>query len=178
MSFPFCFSLLYSRLYPHKAGNLLARIPVYMFPFTSQSIILSMDEQIRFKPFGLYSLLLMLIGWGGLYLLITLTLPYVWPRWGFFVFTLMALTGTVLPIVYFFHRRFPSEKPAEASVIVRQALWFGIYGATLAWLQLGRLVTVYVILGLAGGLAAIEYFTRLREKSHWKPPVTTDDQPS
>jgi hypothetical protein len=91
---------------------------------------------------------------------------------------LMALTGTVLPIVYFFHRRFPSENPAEANVIVRQALWFGVYGATLAWLQLGRLVTVYVVLGLAGGLVAIEYFMRLREKAHWKPPVTPDDQPS
>ena len=143
-----------------------------------QSIILSMDEQLNFKPFALSSLLLMLVGWGGLYLLVTETLPYVWPRWGFFVLVLIAITGTVLPIVYFFHRRFPGEKPVEASVIVRQALWFGVYSATLAWLQLGRLVTINVILGLAGGLAAIEYFTRLREKAHWKPPVTTDDQPS
>jgi hypothetical protein len=137
-----------------------------------------MDEQLRFKPFGLSSLALMIAGWGGLYLLLTQTLPSVWPRWGFFILVLMALTGTVLPIVYFFHRRFPSETPAEANVIVRQALWFGVYGATLAWLQLGRLVTVYVVLGLAGGLAAIEYFMRLREKAHWKPPVTPDDQPS
>ncbi|MDQ2692636.1 MAG: hypothetical protein M3Y68_11425 [Chloroflexota bacterium] len=137
-----------------------------------------MDEQISFKPFGITSLLLMIVGWGGLYLLITETLPYVWPRWGFFVLVLVALTGTVLPVVFFFHRRFPGETLAEANVIVRQALWVGIYGATLAWLQLGRLVTVYVVLGLAGGFAAIEYFTRLREKSHWKPPVTPDDQPS
>ena len=142
----------------------------------TQSIIYSMDDQLKFKPFALSALLLMLVGWGGLYLLLTQTLPYVWPRWGFFVLMLIALTGTILPIVYFFHRRFPGEKPAEANVIVRQAMWFGVYSATLAWLQLGRLVTVYVILGLAGGLAAIEYFTRLREKSHWKPPVTSDDQ--
>jgi hypothetical protein len=137
-----------------------------------------MDEQLNFRPFGISSLLLMLTGWSGLYFLITQTLPYVWPRWGFFVLALMAVTGTFLPVVYFFHRRFPSETPAEANVIIRQALWFGVYGATLAWLQLGRLVTVYVILGLAGGLAAIEYFLRLREKSHWKPPIPTDDQPS
>ena len=134
-----------------------------------------MDEQLSFKPFGLSSLVLMLIGWGGMYLLITQTLPYVWPRWGFFVLALMGVTGTALPIVYFFHRRFQDETPAEASVVVRQALWFGIYGATLAWLQLGRLVTVYVILGLAGGLAAIEYFIRLRERSRWKPPISSDE---
>lgn len=122
--------------------------------------------------------MLMIVGWTGLYFLIKYTLPYVWQRWGFFVLAMMAITGMLLPIVYFFHRRFPSEPPAGANVIVRQAMWFGVYGATLAWLQLGRLVTVYVILGLAGGLAAIEYFTRLREKAHWKPPVSTDDQSS
>jgi hypothetical protein len=137
-----------------------------------------MADQLKFKPFALTSLLFMLVGWGGLYFLINQTLPYVWPRWGFFVLVLMALTGTVLPIVYFLHRRFPGEKPADANVVVRQAMWVGVYGATLAWLQLGRLVTIYVILGLAGGLVAIEYFIRLREKAHWKPPVTSDDQPS
>lgn len=135
-----------------------------------------MDDQLRFRPFAISSVILMIAGWIGLYYIITQTLPYVWPRWGFFVFTLMAITGTVLPIVYFFHRRFPGEKPAEANVVVRQALWVGVYAATLAWLQLGRLVTVYVVLGLAGGLIAIEYFMRLREKAHWKPPVTSDDQ--
>lgn len=137
-----------------------------------------MDEQLRFRPFGLSSLLLMVVGLGGLYYIVTQTVPLVWPRWGFFVLVLMAITGTFLPIVYFFHRRFPSETPVEANVIVRQALWFGVYGATLAWLQLGRLVTVYVVLGLAGGLLAIEYLIRLREKARWKPPLTNDDQPS
>jgi hypothetical protein len=91
------------------------------------------------------------------------------------VLALIAVTGTLLPLVYFFHRRFPDDPPADANVIVRQALWFGIYGATLAWLQLGRLVTVYVILGLAGGLIAIEYFLRLRERAHWTPPVDNDE---
>jgi len=132
-------------------------------------------ETTNYKSYLLSSLLLMSIGWGGLYLLLTETLPYVWPRWGFFVLALIAITGTLLPIVYFFHRRFPDEPPADANVIVRQSMWFGIYGATLAWLQLGRLVTVYVILGLAGGLIAIEYFLRLRERSHWTPPVDDDE---
>ncbi len=87
----------------------------------------------------------------------------------------MALTGTALPIVYYLHQRFPSEPPVESNVIVRQALWVGVYGVTLAWLQLGRLVTLYVILGLAGGLIATEYFIRIREKANRRPPVFTDD---
>ena len=128
-----------------------------------------------FRPFAIASLILILIGWGGLAGVLYLALPFVWFRWGFFALIILAVTGTVLPIVYFFHRRFPDQPPAEAHVIVRQSVWFGVYGATLAWLQLGRLVTVYVILGLAGGLLAIEYFLRLRERSHWKPPVLDDD---
>jgi hypothetical protein len=135
-------------------------------------------ETYNFRPFVIPTILLILFGWGGLIALVDLTLPFVWFRWSFFILLIAAITGIMLPIVYFFHRRFPSGPPAEPNVIVRQALWFGVYTATLAWLQLGRLVTVYVVLGLAGGLAAIEYFTRLREKARWKPPVTSDDQPS
>lgn len=137
-----------------------------------------MDEKLHFKPFGLSALALIIIGWGGLYFVITMTLPLVWSRWGFFALLLMALTGTVLPIVYFLHQRFPAEPPAEANVIIRQALWVGVYGATLAWLQLGRLVTLYVILGLAGGLIAAEYFIRIREKANRRPPVIHDDNAS
>lgn len=134
-----------------------------------------MDEKLSFKPFGLSALALMLIGWGGLYYVVTQTLPFVWSRWGFFALLLMALTGLALPIVYFFHRRFPDDPPADANVILRQALWVGVYGVTLAWLQLGRLVSLYVILGLAGGLIAAEYFIRIREKAARRIPDIQDD---
>jgi len=137
-----------------------------------------MDEKLQFKPFGLSALALAIVGWGGLYLVITMTLPFVWSRWGFFAFLLMALTGTALPIVYYLHKRFPTEPPADANVIIRQAMWVGVYGATIAWLQLGRLVTLYVILGLAGGLIAAEYFIRIREKANRRPPMINDDHTS
>lgn len=135
-------------------------------------------KQITFRNYLLSTIALILIGWGGIAALLYFSLPFVWARWGFFVFGIMALTGTSLPIVYFLHHRFPSDPPAGSNVIVREALWVGVYGATLAWLQLGRLVTLYVILGLAGGLVAIEYFIRLREKANRIPPVIVDDNPS
>lgn len=137
-----------------------------------------MDESPKFKPFGLSALALAIIGWGGLYFIITITLPFVWSRWGFFVLLLMALTGTTLPIVFYLHQRFPEDPPADANVLIRQAMWVGVYGATIAWLQLGRLVTLYVILGLAGGLIAAEYFIRIREKSNRRPPNIHDDYTS
>jgi hypothetical protein len=134
-----------------------------------------MDEHPPFRDYLVQSLLLMLLGWGGLALLLNLTLPLVLPRLAFFILAVMALTGTALPITYFFNRRFPSDPPAAPAVIVRQALWVGIYGATLAWLQLGRLVSLWVWMGLAGGVIAAEYLIRLREKARWKPPETADD---
>jgi hypothetical protein len=134
-----------------------------------------MPHQLTFRNFLASTLALIFIGWGGIAALFYFSLPYVWSRWGFFVLGIMALTGTALPIVYFLHLRFPTEPPAESNVIVRQALWVGVYAATLAWLQLGRLVTLYVILGLAGGLIATEYFIRIREKANRRPPVILDD---
>lgn len=136
------------------------------------------SQQLRFQNYLSSILTLVLVGFGGLAALFYFSLPFVWARWGFFVFGIMALTGIALPIIYFLHRRFPSEPLAESNVIVRQALWVGVYGATLAWLQLGRLVTLYVILGLAGGLIATEYFIRLREKANRRPPMVSDDDAS
>jgi hypothetical protein len=119
------------------------------------------------------SLFMMLVGWGGLALLIMVfsVPPLVWARWGFFALWCVALTGTALPIVYFLNLRFPSEPRAEPNAIVRQALWIGVYGATIAWLQLGQLATLWVWLGLAGGLIAIEFVIRSRENARWRPPL-------
>ena len=138
-----------------------------------------MDTQkITFRNYLPSTLILIILGWGGLAALFYFSLPFVWSRWGFFVLGIMALTGTALPFVYFLNQRFPSDPPAESNVIVRQAVWVGVYFATLAWLQLGRLVTLYVILGLAIGLIATEYFIRLRERSNWKQPSIPNDKTS
>ncbi|MCX6058085.1 MAG: hypothetical protein NTW69_08045 [Chloroflexi bacterium] len=135
-----------------------------------------MDTQkTTFRNYLPSVLTLTIFGWGGLAALFYFSLPFVWSRWGFYVFGIMALTGTAMPIVYFLNHRFPSDPPAELNILVRQSIWVGIYFATLAWLQLGRLVTIFIILGLAGGLIAAEYFIRLREKENWKQPTTSDD---
>ncbi len=135
-----------------------------------------MNEAPSTRQYVLSGLFLMLVGWGGLALLILVlnVPPLVWARWGFFALWFVALTGTALPVAYFLNARFPSDPRAEPHSIVRQAMWFGVYGATLAWLQLGHLATLWVWLGLGGGFAAIEYVIRSRERSHWTPPVDLD----
>ncbi len=115
------------------------------------------------------TILLFLIGWGGLAALVVYTLPTLGPRWLFFFLGLIALTGTSLPVVYFFNRRFPSTPPPEPGVLLRQSIWIGIYGSALLWLQLGRMLTLTIAAIIAGGLVLIEGLLRMREISRWKP---------
>jgi hypothetical protein len=42
------------------------------------------------------------------------------------------------------------------------------------WLRWGNLLTYWVVLGLAGGLIAVEWLIRLRERSLWQPPLPTE----
>jgi len=115
------------------------------------------------------SFFLMLAGWGGLGAVIYLYPPLVWPRWLFFFFGVLACTGTALPIIAFLNRRFSSNPPPTAGVVMRQAIWMGIYFPTLAWLQIPRLLSPSLALLLAVGFILIEWLLRLREHSQWKP---------
>ena len=115
------------------------------------------------------TLLLMVVGWGGLAALIISTLPTVGPRWLFFFLVVLALTGTALPVMAFFNRRFPSTPPPTPGIIVRQALvgWCVWRDHCLAADRPGA--HPYLAILLAAGLVLIEFLLRLSEKSQWKP---------
>ena len=120
------------------------------------------------------------LGWLGLLLLIVFIIPDLLPRWFFFVLWLMALTGSAVPFVRFLNRRFAPALP-PASVLLRQSLWVGLWGAACAWLQLGRVLSLPIALMLAAGLGAIEWFLRMRERSRWAPepePLPDPDEPA
>lgn len=117
-------------------------------------------------------------GWVGLYLITNYTLPTVWPRWGFFALIVIALTGTALPLVYFINRTFSNSfRPAT---ILRESIWAGVFGATLVWLQLGRILNFSLGLWLLVGIAIIEYLMRWRDNpnpSAAEPARRSDPQP-
>ena len=115
------------------------------------------------------SVVLTISGWGGLFLIIQSTVPTLGPRWLFFFLGVLALTGPAIPLVYFLNKRFPSDPPVEGMVILRQALWVGVFGSTVAWLQLGRVLTPGLAVILAGVFALIEFLLRLFERSRWNP---------
>jgi len=113
--------------------------------------------------------ILTVIGWFGLFALILETLPTIGPRWLFFFLSVPAVTGIFLPVVAFLNRRFPTKPAARRGAIVREASLTGIYFATLAWLQLGRVLSLGLGLLLAAGFILVEFLIRLRERSRWEP---------
>ena len=115
------------------------------------------------------TLLFMVVGWGGLFALLNFSEPRLWPRWLFFFLIVVAFTGAALPITSFLNYRFPGEPPATVRVILRQALWVGVYAGTLAWLLAGRVLNLALALILALAFLAIEWFLRLREHARWEP---------
>ncbi len=104
------------------------------------------------------------LGWAGVIFLTTQTLPTIGPRWLFFAAWLTALTGTTIPFAHYLNKRFTKVMPADA-VMLRQSLWVGLFGATCAWLLLGRALNWASALLLAAALIAIEGFLILRDRS-------------
>jgi hypothetical protein len=115
------------------------------------------------------TVVLMILGWGGLVAVLAFSSPNGGTRWAFFFSAVLALTGTVLPGIAYLNRRFPSSPPPTPAAVVRQALWVGIYFPILAWLQIGRVLTPAMALLLAVGFILIEWLLRLRERAQWKP---------
>jgi len=121
------------------------------------------------RKFFWIGFLLALIGWGGVFVVVFLTLPTLGPRWLFYFLLTIALAGTSLPFISYLHRRFPDEAPVSGSVILRQAIWVGIYGDLIVWLLPGGVLNPALALFLAAGFALIEFLLRLRERSQWRP---------
>jgi hypothetical protein len=130
-----------------------------------------------FLPYLTSAISLFILGWGAAAVAIFTLTPTVWARWLLFFGSTLGLTGMAMPATWFLNLRFPSEPPAGPHVIVRQAIWVGVYGAVLAWLQQARLVTIWTCLGLGLGLIAIEYLIRMREKARWQPKPVLEEPP-
>ena len=114
--------------------------------------------------------ILLLLGWGGLFILMNMTQPTIWPRWLFFFLIVVAFTGVALPAAAYLHRRFPSEPAPNPGVMVRQSLWVGVYVALMIWMNFGQVVSVGLAMIFLVGFVGIEIFLRMRERSRWRRP--------
>ena len=124
---------------------------------------------LPFSHFLLPTFLLILIGGGGLYYTIFNELPTLGPRWLFFFFIVIFVSGVFLPFAWLINARFPSDPPVEPVIVVREALWFGIFIAVMAWMQLGRVLNVPLAVILGAAFLLIEVLLRIWEHSRWQP---------
>ena len=129
----------------------------------------------RFFPVFITSLVLILIGAIGLGALFIFTVPTLGPRWLLFFLVTLLFSGLALPVVYYLHKRFPSNPPVSSVVLVREAIWFGIYVDIMLWLQFGKVMNPVLAIFIAAGLLIIELLIRMREKSRFAPHKTSDD---
>ncbi len=134
---------------------------------TDQSPQQPQIEPVPPDHFGVMNaaLLMAVGGWGGLYLLVTTTLPRVGERWVFFALLQIAVTGTVLPFVRYLNLRFTplSLELPPGGVLVRQSVWVGLFVMTCAWLQIPRVLTPAYAFFLGLAFLVIEMFLRSRE---------------
>ena len=122
-----------------------------------------------YRSLMIAAIILASIGWLGLLLLMNVTLPTVGPRWFFFFLWVLAVTGTVLPFIWFLHRRFLSDQPTAPTTLLRQGLWIGLYAALCVWLQINRSLSLPLAIILAAGVGLLEWLLRLLERSSWRP---------
>lgn len=122
-----------------------------------------------FRPILITSLSLLGVGIVGLVLLFSLTVPTLGPRWLLFFLVTLAGSGLALPGAYFLNLRFPSDPPADANILIREALWVGLYLDLVIWLQFGKVLNFALGFLLLAGFAVIELLLRLRERNRFTP---------
>ena len=133
------------------------------YPSTSNTSQKSPPDHIGLLVAAVF---MMLIGWGGLYQLITTTLPRIGGElWLFFALLQIAVTGLAIPFVRFLNIQVKkADQPIPPSgVIVRQSVWIGLFVVICAWLQIPRALSLPAIFFVALVFVAIEIFLRSRE---------------
>lgn len=129
----------------------------------------------KFVPVFVTSMILIAIGVVGLSALILLTVPTLGPRWLLYFLVTLLFSGLALPIVYYLHKRFPSKPRVTSVILVREALWFGVYVDLILWLQLSKVLNSALAIFIAVGLILIEFLIRMRERSRFSPDKAGND---
>jgi len=121
-------------------------------------------------PFGkilISSVFLTILGGGGLAFIFIFYEPTLGPRWMFFFFLTIIGAGVALPISYLIQRRFANQV-IQDKVLIREAIFFGVFLALIAWLQLGRILTNLIIVIISIGFILLEMLLRMAEKATFK----------
>ena len=84
----------------------------------------------------------------------------------FLASVMVAATGLLLPVTYFLNRRFGTEATAPSFfVVLRQAMWFGIWVAFCTWLQMNRTLGLAVAILVAAVFVMFEVLLQVRMRA-------------
>ncbi len=79
---------------------------------------------------------------------------------------MVAVTGLVLPLVYYLNKRLrPPEWTPSYLLVLRQAMWVGLWVAFCVWLQMNRTLGLAVILLVAAVLIIFEVLLQVRTRA-------------
>ena len=122
------------------------------------------NEQITVGKVLPVGLILTAGGGAGLMFIFFNTQPFLGPRWLLFFFISLLSCGLSLPIITILQLRF-SKKNLSEGVLLRESILCAVYIDLLLWLQLGRVLTDFIILLLGVGFVMLEIFLRISEKA-------------
>lgn len=122
------------------------------------------NEQITVGKVLPVGLILTAGGGAGLIFIFFNTQPFLGPRWLLFFFISLVSCGLSLPIITILQLRF-SKKNLSEGVLLRESILCAVYIDLLLWLQLGRVLTDFIILLLGAGFVMLEIFLRISEKA-------------
>lgn len=84
----------------------------------------------------------------------------------FLASVMVAVTGLVLPLIYYLNRRFAPEPAAPSFLVVlRQAMWIGAWLAFCTWLQMNRTLGLAVAALVAVVLVIFEVLLQVRTRA-------------
>jgi hypothetical protein len=83
----------------------------------------------------------------------------------FLASVLTAVTGLVLPLVYYLNRRFSREAAPRFLLVLRQSMWIGLWISFCVWLQMNRSLGIAVILLVAAVFVMFEILLQIRTRA-------------
>jgi hypothetical protein len=83
----------------------------------------------------------------------------------FLTSVLTAVTGLVLPLVYYLNRRFGQVAAPRFLSVLRQSMWIGMWVSFCVWLQMNRSLGLAVTLLVAAVFVMFEFLLQIRTRA-------------
>lgn len=83
----------------------------------------------------------------------------------FLAAVMITITGLVLPVAYFLNNRFGTAQYPIFLIVLRQAMWVGIWAAFCTWLQMHRSFGLGVAFLVAAVFFVVELMLQLRTRA-------------